>query len=186
MADQNTGMPAAKQTTLQLYVTAREAYDKWRAAPDAVKIVDVRTPEEYIFVGHAAMAWKIPVAVQSYEWDAAKGQFPMKLLPDFVARVSQVARHDDTLLVMCRSGGRSAIAVNLLAQAGFRDVYQIPDGFEGDVVKEPGSVFAGQRLVNGWKNSGCPWTYTQTAERLVLASGPAAASGSPAGSATKR
>ena len=114
------------------------------------------------------MAWKIPVAAQSYEWDAEKKQFPMKPLPDFVSRVNEVARTGDTLLVMCRSGGRSAIAVNLLAKAGFKDVYNITDGMEGDAVVDPASVFLGQRLVNGWKNSGCPWTYKLTADRMVL------------------
>jgi rhodanese-related sulfurtransferase len=95
----------------------------------------------------------------------------MKLLPDFVARVKQVASEDDTILAMCRSGGRSAIAVNLMAQAGFKNVYNIFDGMEGDTVEDPHSVFAGQHLVNGWKNSGCPWTYKLTADRMVLPEG---------------
>jgi rhodanese-related sulfurtransferase len=161
-------LPKEKQTTLGLYLTAKEAYDKWKADPEEVKIFDVRTPEEHLFVGHPAMAWKIPVAAQTYEWDAEKGQFPMKPLPDFVARVSQVAKPDDTILVMCRSGGRSALAVNLLAKAGFKHVYNITDGMEGDSVEDPDSVFLGQRLKNGWKNSGCPWTYKLTPDRMVL------------------
>jgi hypothetical protein len=41
-----------KQTTLGLYVTGAEAYEQWKAAPDKVKVIDVRTPEEYAFVGH--------------------------------------------------------------------------------------------------------------------------------------
>jgi rhodanese-related sulfurtransferase len=134
-----------------------------------VKILDVRTLEECLFVGHPTMAWTIPVAVQSYEWDPAKGQFPMTLLSDFVARVQSIAAADDKLMLMCRSGGRSAMAVNLLAKAGFKNVYNITDGMEGDVVKDPDSVFLGQRLVNGWKNSGCPWTYQLTPERMLLA-----------------
>jgi rhodanese-related sulfurtransferase len=161
-------LPADKQTTLGLYLTAREAYQKWQATPGKVTILDVRTPEEYLFIGHAEMAWNIPLAAQSYEWDAAKKQFPMRPLPDFVARVQKVARPGDTLLVMCRSGGRSAMAVNALAKAGFRNVYNITDGFEGDAVKNPDSVFDGQRLVNGWKNSGLPWTYRIDPERMVL------------------
>jgi len=40
------------------------------------------------------MAWKIPVAAQTFEWDAAKERFPMKPLPDFVSRVSEVAGLD--------------------------------------------------------------------------------------------
>jgi rhodanese-related sulfurtransferase len=108
-----------------------------------------------------------------YKWDADKKQFPMLPLPDFVARVQGVAKPDDTLMVMCRSGGRSAIAVNLLAAAGFKNVYNITDGMEGDTVNDPDSVFRGQRLVNGWKNSGLPWTYDVNPARMVLPPGPA-------------
>ncbi|MCI4430181.1 MAG: sulfurtransferase [Burkholderiales bacterium] len=168
MTQANASLPTAKQTTLGLYVTAKQAHEKWKAEPARVLIIDVRTPEEYLFVGHPAMAWKIPVGAQSYEWDTGKGQFPMKLLPDFVSRVKEVAKPEDTILVMCRSGGRSAIAVNLLAQAGFTQVYNVIDGMEGDVVKDPDSVFVGQRLVNGWKNSGSPWTYKLTPDRMLL------------------
>ena len=168
MTDLNANLPKGKQTVLGLYATSWEAYEKWRADPDKVKIVDVRTPEEYLFVGHPVMAWKIPVAAQLYEWDSEKKNFPMKPLADFVSRCTEVAQPDDTLMLMCRSGGRSAIAVNLLAQAGFTHVYNIVDGMEGDLVEDPDSVFAGQRLKNGWKNSGCPWTYKLTPERMVL------------------
>jgi rhodanese-related sulfurtransferase len=161
-------LPAGKQTSLGLYLTDKEAFERWRADPEHVAIIDVRTPEEALFLGHPAMAWKIPVGAQSYGWDEGRQQFPMRVLPDFVARVSEVARPGDTLLVMCRSGGRSAIAVNLLAQAGFTQVHNIIDGFEGDVVKDPDSVFQGQRLKNGWKNAGCPWTYPLTPERMRL------------------
>jgi rhodanese-related sulfurtransferase len=168
MTEQDANIPQAKQTVLGLYVTAKEAAEKWKAEPEKVKILDVRTPEELLFVGHPTMAWKIPIASQSYEWDAEKGKFPMKLLPDFVSRVKGVAKPDDTILIMCRSGGRSAIAVNLLAKDGFKLVYQILDGMEGDAVNDPDSVFLGQRLKNGWKNSGCPWTYELTPDRMVL------------------
>ena len=168
MTEANANVPKAKQTVLGLYVTSKEAWEKWRAAPETVMILDVRTPEEYLFVGHPTMAWKVPIAAQSYEWDSSKGKFPMKLLPDFVDRVKGVTKPDDTILVMCRSGGRSAIAVNLLAEAGFKNVYQILDGMEGDAVEDPDSVFLGQRLKNGWKNSGCPWTYKLTPDRTVF------------------
>ena len=161
-------MPKAKATTLGLYLTAGQAYRKWKADPRNVRIIDVRTPEESFFVGYAPMAWRIPVARLTYVWDAEKQQYPMDLLPDFVERVATVAQPDDTLLVMCRSGGRSAIAVNLLAQAGFRNVYNIVDGMEGDTVDDLTSVFHGQRVKNGWKNSGAPWTYKPSPERMVL------------------
>ena len=168
MTEQRVDVPKGKQTVLGLYVTAREAYEQYRAAPDRVKIIDVRTPEEFMWVGHAPIAWKIPFVAVTYQWDADKKQFPVYPLPDFLARVRQVATPDDTLMVMCRSGGRAAMAINLLAQAGFKKVYNIIDGMEGDAVQDPDSIFNGRRLKNGWKNSGCPWTYELTGDRLLL------------------
>ena len=169
MTDTAPNIAEGKRTRLGLYVTAKDAYEMWRNAPEKVTILDVRTPEEHLFVGHPTMAWKVPVAVQSYVWDEAKGQFPMRPLGDFVSRVQTFAKPEDTICVMCRSGGRSAIAVNMLDKAGFTRVFQIVDGMEGDPVKDPDSVFLGQRLKNGWKNAGCPWTYKLTSDRLLLA-----------------
>jgi rhodanese-related sulfurtransferase len=171
-----TELPAQKRTTLGLYVTAREAYEMWRAAPNDVIVLDVRTTEEFIFVGHAAMALSIPLASQTYEWDAAQKRFRMEPNPDFVSQVAQLAAPTDTLLVMCRSGGRSAAAVNALAQAGFRRVYNITDGMEGDPVVDPESVFRGKPLKNGWKNSGLPWTYDLEPERMRFPNRQASAS----------
>ena len=168
MNDTNANLPAAKQTALGLYVTAKEAYERWRASPDKVKILDVRTPEEFMWVGHAPMAWLVPLLAVTYVWDDAKKQFPARPLPDFVDRVRKLATPDETLMVMCRSGGRSAMAVNQLAQAGFKHVYNITDGMEGDAVKDVDSVFVGQRLRNGWKNAGCPWTYEIAPDHMVL------------------
>jgi rhodanese-related sulfurtransferase len=62
MNDPKENLPKAKQTVLGLYVTAKEAHQKWQANPDQVMIIDVRTPEEYLFVGHPTMAWNIPVS----------------------------------------------------------------------------------------------------------------------------
>jgi rhodanese-related sulfurtransferase len=152
-------VPKAKQTSLGLYLTAAEAYEKWRADPEHIKVLDVRTTEEYLFVGHAPMAWNVPLMSQTYQWNADKQSFAMQPNPDFVSQVMEFAGPTDTLLVMCRSGGRSAMAVNTLAEAGFTNVYQIVDGMEGDVITDPESVFKGQHLMNGWKNSGNPWTY---------------------------
>jgi hypothetical protein len=49
-------LPKEKQTTLGLYVNAAEAHEWWKAAPDTVKVIDVRTPEDYGFIGHPEMA----------------------------------------------------------------------------------------------------------------------------------
>lgn len=168
MTMQNDNLAKEKQTVLGQYITAKESYDKWQADPERVKIIDVRTPEEFLFVGHPPMAWKIPAFSQTYIWDSERQRFPMKPLPDFASRVGKIASPDDTVMVMCRSGGRGAMAANMLAQAGYKNVFNIVDGMEGDKVEDPSSVFAGKYLVNGWKNSGCPWTYTLTPERLLL------------------
>lgn len=152
-------LPERKQTTLGLYVTSAEAYEMWKTNPEKVTILDIRTPEEYLFIGHPAMAWNIPAFNQSYEWDSEKQRFPMKPNPDFVGIIKDKFQADDILLITCRSGDRSAMAVNELAKVGYKQAYTITDGFEGGIVEDENSVFAGQRMVNGWKNSGLPYTY---------------------------
>ena len=160
-------LPKGKQTTLGLYVTAAQAYEKWEAAPDKVTIIDVRTPEEYAFVGHPEMALNIPFAFVTYQRKDGKTEYGPKMNPEFVAEVKKLAGLNDTLLVMCRSGDRSAKAVNDLAAAGFKNAYTITDGFEGDKVKDPESVFNGKRMRNGWKNS-APWVYDIDPEKIIL------------------
>jgi len=148
-----------KRTSLNKYVTALEAYEMWKADPQKVKVLDVRTPEEYVFVGHAAMAVNIPSELWTGTWSDKKKTFPLAFNPNFEAQVKARFQPDDVLLVMCRSGHRSAKAIERLAAAGFSNVYNIVDGFEGDVVKDAESYFKGKRMINGWKNSGAPWTY---------------------------
>ena len=161
-------LPKDKQTTVGLYVTARDAFEMWKTNSEKVKILDVRTPEEYLYIGHPAMAWNIPISFQSYEWDVEKKHFPMKPNPDFMKQIKATFQPGDIILITCRSGGRSAMAVNQLAEAGFKNVYNITDGFEGDMVKDTESVFVGQRMVNGWKNSGIPWTYTIDPKLMLM------------------
>jgi len=167
----NSQLPKGKQTTLGLYVTAAQAYEKWKSASDKVKIIDVRTPEEFAFVGHPEMAWNIPLAFVTYQAKDGKIEYGLKMNPDFAAGVKKIAGPGDTLLLMCRSGGRSAMAVNQLAAAGFKNAYNITDGMEGDMVEDPGSVFHGKRMKNGWKNSGLPWVYSVDPEKIILSEG---------------
>jgi rhodanese-related sulfurtransferase len=165
-------LPEAKRTTLALYATAAEAYAAWDAAPDEVTIFDVRTPEEFMFVGHPAMAWNIPVFMQTWDWDSEKGRYSMVPNSDFVSSVTKIADPADKIFLMCRSGGRSAMAVDLLAEAGFTNVYTIVDGMEGSKDKDSESPDHGHRTVNGWKNSGLPWTYDVDPERMALPEAP--------------
>ena len=163
-------VPERKRTTLGLYVTAAEAYEMWLSAADTVKVIDVRTPEEYAFVGHPEMSWNIPIAFVSYQRKDSRFEYGSRMNPDFVAHVLEVAAPTDVLLVTCRSGGRSAMAVNALAAAGFKNVYNIIDGVEGDKVHDPDSVFDGKRMRNGWKNS-APWVYSIDPEKVILEEG---------------
>ncbi|SDT88075.1 rhodanese-like domain-containing protein [Desulfobacula phenolica] len=145
-------LPPKKQTVLAKYVTAKQAYEKYSQDPANVKILDARTIGEYVFVGHAPMAVNIPLKfLDRGLTDKNKPVMPTN--ENFVSEVTKRFKKTDQILVMCRSGARSAACVNLLAKAGFNDVYTITDGFEGDKDDQ------GQRTVNGWKNSGVPWTF---------------------------
>ena len=159
-------VPERKRTSLGLYLTAQQAYAMWNAEPEGVRVLDVRTPEEYIFVGHAEMARNIPLAFVEYEWNTDKDEPVVRANPDLVSHVMSLFQPTDVLLVMCRSGGRSAVAVNALANVGFEHVYNVIDGFEGDTVDDPTSAFHGKRMKNGWKNAGAPWTYDCDPELL--------------------
>jgi rhodanese-related sulfurtransferase len=169
MAQTTPQVPETNRTTLGLYVTAREAYQMWIADPEGVTVLDVRTFEEYIFGGHPEMARNVPLVFPKFEKPAdnkaqatpggrppgCSGEFN----PDFVSSVQSSCRPTDTILAMCATGGRGAMAVNVLAQAGFTNVYNIINGFEGDRVDDPGSVYHGKHMRNGWKNLGLPWGY---------------------------
>lgn len=164
-------IPKDKQTTLGLYVTAKEAHDLWQKDQQKVKIIDCRTPEEYAFLGHAPMAANVPSKFMTYAWDEKKKEYAMKPNPHFVKEVKQRFAKDDTILVMCRSGQRSAPSVDLLAKAGFTKVYSITDGFEGDKVKDPQSPNHGKRMKDGWRNSNLPWTYDLDVNLMYLPKG---------------
>lgn len=147
-----------KQTDLGLYVEAPESL-KWVNEKKA-QIVDVRTPQEFVFVGHTNMAPNIPFKVWTGEFGLKDGKVEPKLAENknFVQEVQKKFKPEDTLIIMCRSGQRSAVAANVLAKVGFKKAYSMVDGFEGDKAKEGPNK--GKRTVNGWKNAGNPWTYS--------------------------
>jgi hypothetical protein len=88
-------VPKGKQTTLGLYVTAAQAYEMWKAAPATTKVVDVRAPEEYVFVGHAEMAWNVPLAFASYEMKDGKLKAHPRKNDAFVELVREIAQPTD-------------------------------------------------------------------------------------------
>jgi rhodanese-related sulfurtransferase len=105
------------------------------------------------------MAVNVPIKFLKKSVNPLTMKLAMTLNENFVEDVKKKFKATDTIFVMCRSGARSAASVNLLAKAGFKNVYNIIDGFEGGTINIPGSYQNGKRLINGWKNSGAPWTY---------------------------
>jgi rhodanese-related sulfurtransferase len=105
-------------------------------------LVDVRTHAELYWVGH------VPGSV-FVEWSSyPQGQ----LNPDFLAELSQAAPKDAPVMFMCRSGGRSHNAALLATRAGWRECYNVLEGFEGDRDDKQ------QRsTLGGWKRAGLPW-----------------------------
>ena len=105
-------------------------------------LIDVRSPEELTFVGRVPGSINVP-------W--ATGRELLRnpaFTADLAARVSPGAK----LLFLCRSGKRSASAADAALLAGFSDVANVREGFEGDLDDK------GQRgRRNGWRFHGLPW-----------------------------
>jgi rhodanese-related sulfurtransferase len=162
-------VPNTQQTTLGLYATPREAYAMWQANPEGVTILDVRSIEEYVFGGHPPMAKNVPLAFLKFERPAAgaapaapePGRMPPGFSIDpneeFIPEVKDFCGPDETILAMCGSGGRAAHAVNALSQAGFKNVYNIVNGFDGEMVLDRADPDFGKTRANGWKDLGLPW-----------------------------
>ncbi|TDR50361.1 rhodanese-related sulfurtransferase [Halomonas ventosae] len=157
-------VPAYRETQLGLYVTASEAHELMQENDRAV-LVDVRDPIEIKFTGFAEptdihVPW---VLADRDNFDEEAKSWPMVRNADFEAQVRAELEalemgEDDPIIVMCRSGStRSAPAADLIAEMGFSQVYSVTDGFEGGKLEEGDS--RGVRAVNGWRNSGLPWSY---------------------------
>jgi len=126
------------------HLKPREAYQFLQQNPQAV-LIDCRSEMEYLFVGHPHgahhVAWN-----DGPDWD---------INPHFVGQVKKVASADRPVVVICRSGQRSVAAGLELEAAGFGDVYNVLEGFEGslDEQRHRGSI-------NGWRKEGLPWEQT--------------------------
>ena len=122
-------------------LTPQEAYELMRSAPGA-KLVDVRTRAEIDWVG------RVPGAVE-IEWATYPG---MKQNPAFLAALEQQVDKEALVMFLCRSGHRSHGAAQLATQAGYRDCYNVLEGFEGD--RTPNMQ---RNALNGWRVHGLPW-----------------------------
>ncbi|UVW29661.1 rhodanese-like domain-containing protein [Massilia sp. H6] len=126
-------------------VTPQEAFTLLQHDPRA-RLVDVRTNAERDWVGRAAVPDSRHVAVQ---WATYPGGVPN---PDFVAQLEAVARKDEVLLFLCRSGVRSRHAARVATEHGFEQSYDILEGFEGERDAE-----GHRKSVGGWCQAGLPW-----------------------------
>ncbi len=157
-------VPANKRTARGLYLTASDAFEMVSSDPAKVLFIDVRTSGELQFIGMPTIVdANVPIflAATPPQWDSATAS--LKLVPnaDFIAEVDRrlaqkKLTRDATVVVICQGGVRAARATDALTKAGFPTVYTVIDGFEGDPVAE--GPAKGQRLVNGWRNAGLPWT----------------------------
>jgi len=165
-------VPAPKRTKLGQYFSAQEAAGFLGNNASKALFLDVRTPAELMFVGVPTLVdANVPYMVQPDfpAWDDAKGTLKLESNSDFVSEVRRRMSEkglgpDSTIVLICRSGDRSASAANLLADAGLKNVYSVIDGVEGDLAKD--GPKAGQRAVNGWKNAGLPWSYNLEKKKM--------------------
>jgi rhodanese-related sulfurtransferase len=129
-------------------VSPRNTWEALKTDPNA-QLVDVRTDAEWNFVGvpDLAAAGKQAVLLpwQLYPAMQRNGEFEEQL-----GKAGFTAEHH--IYFLCRSGVRSLAAAEAARAAGFPNVYNVADGFEGPPDR------AGHRGVSaGWKADGLPW-----------------------------
>ena len=126
-------------------------------------ILDVRTPQEWNWVGHPGEnklsegayleGHVLNVAYEVYHEGYSKGDV-LIVNTQFVKDVKRLLNKNDAIITMCRSGVRSVKAAKALEDAGFTDVHNMLTGFEGE------KDGAGYRTVNGWKVDELPYNYS--------------------------
>ena len=127
-------------------LTPPECFGELAEKPDAV-LIDCRTPVEWHFTGTPDLS-----SINKKALLLAIADESGRSNPEFLSTVTSIAGHDTPLYLLCRVGGRSANACQLLGQAGFIDLVNVIEGFEGRV-DENGH----RNTTEGWKFHGLPW-----------------------------
>lgn len=122
----------------------KEAFEFMKANPEAV-FIDVRSEMEHMFVGHPRGSILIPW-VDGPNWE---------IDPHFISKVRKAASVNRPVVLICRSGRRSADAGLALEAAGIKEVYNVAHGFEGDLDNS-----YHRNSHNGWRFDGLPWAQT--------------------------
>ena len=104
-----------------------------------VELLDVRTQDEWNNVGKPDGE---KLGLKTHFVTIVRSPEP-NLNKDFIEKVKKVIDINKELLVMCKAGGRSMMASQLLSQENITCI-NISDGFEGN----------GENA--GWKNEGLP------------------------------
>ena len=126
------------------HLRPREAYEFLQQHPQAV-LVDCRSEMEYLFVGH-------PMGARHVAWNDGPD---WDINPHFVGQVKRVASAERPIVLICRSGQRSVAAGVELENAGFSEVYNVLEGFEGALDENHH-----RGAINGWRKEGLPWEQT--------------------------
>ncbi|MFA7083956.1 MAG: rhodanese-like domain-containing protein [Arcobacteraceae bacterium] len=91
-------------------------------------LIDVRTKEEFKF-SRPKGAINIPVFNEKFGQRVFNENFVEQI--DYALK----GNHDKEVILICRSGSRTKLAANLLANDGFSNVYNIKEGFTYDWIK---------------------------------------------------
>lgn len=159
-------VPEAKRTQDQHYLLPQEVYDFKTQEANQTLLVDIRTPSELQFVGYTPLIdGNVPYIIYDYsDWDAKNKEYKRDFNSGFTMQIESLLKKSGVtggkqarIILMCRSGDRSAKAADLLAKSGYTNVWSAIEGFEGDKAKDGPNK--GKRTVNGWKNANLPWTY---------------------------
>jgi rhodanese-related sulfurtransferase len=121
-------------------VPPKLAYELF-AAGEAL-LVDVRTAEERKFVGHVPGSLHVA-------WASGTS---LTRNPRFVRELEAKVGKHATILLLCRSGKRSDLAADAAAKAGFTRIFNVLEGFEGEINAQQQRGGS-----DGWRHHGLPW-----------------------------
>jgi rhodanese-related sulfurtransferase len=125
-----------------------------RLQSDAASVlIDVRTRAEWAFVGLPDLQ-KVGKRVLTVEWQTSPESSVDTAFADRLVKVLDAAGagKDTELFFICRSGGRSRMAAEAMANAGYRRCRNVADGFEG-----PLDANRHRGRIAGWKAAGLDW-----------------------------
>jgi rhodanese-related sulfurtransferase len=123
----------------------------WEAlkSSGAARLVDVRTDAEWNFVGVPDLS-SVAKQVVLIPWQVYPAMNRNAAFEDHLRQAGLTP--DDHIYFLCRSGVRSLAAAQAAQAAGFPNVYNVADGFEG-----PPDADGHRGQTAGWKADGLPW-----------------------------